>query len=1052
MRIRTKFILVIITVLIVGISSAAALTWHSSRKNIVALAVQGNIEFSAAIEQSVRVIMLTGKQPYLEAFLQKMRETRPIHDLRIIRSAQMRREIGDEDSALPADDLEREALSTGQMVIEEREIDHQHAVRTVAPIKVDRACLSCHSTLKDGGVAGVLSTTMIFEETLQRMSKDLLHSILIQCGLILLIAGLIYFFFHRHVLEPVALLSSVAKRFGKGDWTAVADLKTQADQRSLGADAAQDLDEIFGVGVVFQEMVGDLQRLTITRDALHKEVTQREQAERLLKESEQRFFDVFYASKDAILLLHENHFIDANEAAALMLGYPTREAILRTHPSKLSPSQQPDGRHSFEKADEMIRLAFEKGFHQFEWMHRKASGEDFPVQVSLTPITLKGAQVLYCVWVDLSRQKQDEQLLRESQRSFKAQAAKLQLILASTADGVFGLDTDGKHTFVNASALGMLGYAESELIGKGSHAIWHHSHPDGTAYPSTDCPNYKVLQDGQTRNGEEYYWRKDGMGFPVEYSVVALVEDGKKVGVVVSFRDITERKKAQADLRQSEERMRVITDSAQDGIIMIDPKGSITFWNPAAERIFGYRAGEALGKNLHQLIVPERFQSAHQNAFPEFIRSGKGAAVGKTLELAGLRKDGTEFSLSLSLSSVQRPDGWHAVGIVNDISERVKAREDLLTLTRAIEQSPVAIVITDLTGAIEYVNPHFTRLTGYTLREALGQNPRILKTGDLPAEVYKHLWETITRGDDWSGEFQNKKKNGEFFWEKALISPIRDSKGKITHYLAVKEDITGLKKAEGELNRMRGQLIQADKLATLGEMATGMAHEINQPLGGIALVAASFRKFMEKKVLSEDKLEAGLRDIDASIKRMTQTIDHIRVYARQGTLEFQNMDLPSTIDAALTLMGEQLRVHGIEVVKKIDPALPQIVGEAHQLEQVWINLISNARDAMDDKEKQISTGKLAIADYRKVLTITVGRSQEPRFLSVVFSDTGMGMSAEQQKKIFDPFFTTKEVGKGTGLGLSISQGIIQRHNGKIEVSTRVGEGTSFMVSLPLEKV
>ncbi|MBF0330882.1 MAG: PAS domain S-box protein [Candidatus Omnitrophica bacterium] len=593
---------------------------------------------------------------------------------------------------------------------------------------------------------------------------------------------------------------------------------------------------------------------------------------------------------------------------------------------------------------------------------------------------------------------------------------------------------------VNDAFAAMHGYTIDEILRAENLEVMH-----ATFKQEREDIVFRII-DGEVVHYEMEHYHKNGTVFPL--SVTAnVIESGGQPLIMSFFQDISARKQAEEALRQSEERTRSITDSAKDAILMVDANGAVNFWNPAAERIFGYTAEESIGSDLLDLIVPEHCRQDYINAVAKVLKKTDGPVTAESAQFTARRKDGTEFPVSFSLSSVKRKGGWNIAGIFSDVSERMKAQENLLMLTRAIEQSPATVVITNLKGDIEYVNPHFTALTGYTLDEARGQNPRILKTGDLSPEVYKNLWATITRGDEWSGEFQNKKKSGEFFWEKALISPIRDTTGKITHYLAVKEDITELKKAEAEMNALKLQLVQSDKLATLGEMATGLAHEINQPLGGISLVTTSFRKFMEKKILTEDKLAAGIKDIETSIKRMTKTINHIRIYARQETLEFTDIDLPETIDSALTLLGEQLRIHGIELDKTIEPDLPRISGEAHQLEQVWINLMSNARDAMDEKEKKIAAGELVITGYHKTLMITATYQRSMNMLSVTFADNGIGMSEAQSKKIFQPFFTTKEVGKGTGLGLSISQGIIQRHNGKIEISSKPGEGTAFNILL-----
>lgn len=254
-----------------------------------------------------------------------------------------------------------------------------------------------------------------------------------------------------------------------------------------------------------------------------------------------------------------------------------------------------------------------------------------------------------------------------------------------------------------------------------------------------------------------------------------------------------------------------------------------------------------------------------------------------------------------------------------------------------------------------------------------------------------------------------------------------------------------------ELNKTQTQLFQTSKLATLGEMAAGLAHEINQPLGGISLVATHFRKLQERQKLTDKELDAGLKDIEASVKRMSLIIQHIRIFARQESLTFKLVEINETIASAMGLLGEQLRLHEIEVVQNIDPNLPRIKGEPYQLEQVWINLVSNARDAMDEKQKQIAEGKIAVSGYRKKLVISISHQKDANVILVSLADNGLGLSEENRKRVFEPFFTTKEVGKGTGLGLSISFGIIDTHKGKIEMDSVYTEGTNVKVYLPAQE-
>jgi C4-dicarboxylate-specific signal transduction histidine kinase len=235
-------------------------------------------------------------------------------------------------------------------------------------------------------------------------------------------------------------------------------------------------------------------------------------------------------------------------------------------------------------------------------------------------------------------------------------------------------------------------------------------------------------------------------------------------------------------------------------------------------------------------------------------------------------------------------------------------------------------------------------------------------------------------------------------------------------------------------------------------MSAGLAHEMNQPLGGISLTARNFRKLMEREKLTEEELASGLTDIEVSVKRMAKIIQHIRTFSRQDTFAFVKVDLNETIEAALSLLGEQLRLHEIEVVRDFAPDLPRITGEPYQLEQVWINLITNARDAVDEKEKWISSGRLPGNSYRKRITVSTIHNKESENPSVEVRvyDNGIGIAEGQKEKIFEPFFTTKEVGKSMGLGLSISYGIIESHKGRIEAESKEGEGCGFSVLLPME--
>jgi two-component system, NtrC family, sensor kinase len=245
-----------------------------------------------------------------------------------------------------------------------------------------------------------------------------------------------------------------------------------------------------------------------------------------------------------------------------------------------------------------------------------------------------------------------------------------------------------------------------------------------------------------------------------------------------------------------------------------------------------------------------------------------------------------------------------------------------------------------------------------------------------------------------------------------------------------------------ELNKTQTQLFQTSKLATLGEMSAGLAHEINQPLGAISLIATTFRKLLAREKLTKDEIESGLDDIDASVFRMKKIIEHIRTFARQDTLKFIEVKINDTIESALTLLGEQLRLHDIKILFDNNVEIPSISGEPYQLEQVWINFLANARDALDEKKKEFG-------NFVQSISIQANYDKESNHITIIFKDNGKGMSKQVLNRAIEPFFTTKEVGKATGLGLAISYGIIENHKGTIEIQSIENVETQIHVTLPV---
>ncbi len=401
--------------------------------------------------------------------------------------------------------------------------------------------------------------------------------------------------------------------------------------------------------------------------------------------------------------------------------------------------------------------------------------------------------------------------------------------------------------------------------------------------------------------------------------------------------------------------------------------------------------------------------------------------------------------------------------------EREKTSLQMKKFIQAVEQSESSIVITDISGNIEYVNPAFEKISGYSKNEALGKNPRILKSGYTTEEEYKELWDMISSGKTWRGIFKNKRKDGSYYWESAIISPVKNKKGRIVNYIAIKEDITEKLQVENQLALMR-------KMEAIGELAAGIAHEINTPMQFIGdntnflkesfesiisfikelnekLAGNSEHKITELSGFIREKEEEYdfdflMEEIPAAIEQTLEGIDRVskivkavKEFSHEGAKEKVFADLNKSIESTVMISRNEWK-YVAELELALDENLPPVKCVIDEINQVLLNITVNAAQAIAEKlgSRPEKKGKILITT-----------EHDDKYATIKISDTGTGIPKENLDKIFDPFFTTKEVGKGTGQGLAIAHDIIvKKHKGILKVESTLGKGSAFIIKLPLE--
>jgi len=871
--------------------------------------------------------------------------------------------------------------------------------------------------LKSSGVKGypvgqwILACTYK-EQELFRPTENIRKFVFSIAGLATVLSCFLGFFVALSFSRPLEKLQRASAQLGKGDFS----VKVGITSRDEFGDVARD----------FEEMADRIKSSTTSIERLDHEVEERKMLEKVSLENAeflQKLMDsipspVFYKDISGV-------YIGCNKAFEDFFGIPQK----KLRGKKVADLFPPEVARVYQEKDqELFDLP---GVQVYEIAARNANKE--LRNIIFHKATFAGAsgeiQGLIGVIMDITLRKKAEEAMRQSME-----------LLAEMTNQVPGI----VYQF----------YARPN----GTRGFYYVSQSARQIFPlgpdlSEDFKRFIEIIVPEDRDGfvssmekairEVHEWK---------YEWAILKPTGEKVWFSADSKpslrenevvfngimmDITERKKAEESLRESEERYRALFDGSGDAIMTIEPPDwRFTSGNLNALKIFQVEDSEAfVSLRLwdvspdHQIDGCSSFEKAKER-IETAIREGTCF-----FEWVHRRMNGEEFQATVLLARVEIKGKTLIQATVRDISARKAAEAQIRKLSQAIEQSPSCAVITDKEGRIEYVNQRFVELTGYSREEALGKNPRILKSGEHPPEFYKDLWDTILAGEDWQGQFCNRKKNGELYWEMAHIAPLRDEKGEITHFVAMKEDVTYRKQIEEQLRHSL-------RMEAVGRLAGGIAHDFNNML----TVINGYSGYVLGKMKPEDPIYDKIREIrdagDCAATIVRQLLNLSRKEAAQPQLlkvseatgrmkHILNRLLGDTIEMKLTHAEDAGFV-------KMDPG---------QLEQIFLNLIVNAREAMPEGGTlTVSTDLVRIETLHEEMIPRRNRAGD--FVRITVSDTGAGIDPALRARIFEPFFTTKKRGMNTGLGLSIVYGIVEQVGGGISMESQVGKGTTFRVYLP----
>jgi PAS domain S-box-containing protein len=753
-----------------------------------------------------------------------------------------------------------------------------------------------------------------------------------------------------------------------------------------------------------------------------RDITERMKMEESLRRSEEKYRSILETIEESYYEVDlAGSFTFVNDTLCRQFGY-SREELMGMNYKVYTPAEI--SKKVFGAYNQVYRTG--EPLTCFPMEQIRKDGTRLVLENSVLPIRNEKGEIIGFRGIgrDVTERKQLEETLRQSEERYRT-------ILEEIHDDYFENDLNGNYIFVNDAFCRSVGYTRDELIGMNYKVII--ASDDIERIESAYIQIYRTGQPIEFLTSR--FVRKDGSSGISEASAFPIRnERGKITGFRGISRDVTKRKQIEEALRQSEERYRTVLEDMDEAYYELDVAGNYTFFNDALCSQLGYSREELMGMNYKTYTPPEDIDRVFK-AFNLLYRTGEPLTA---FHMERIKKDGTSIFAETSGFPLknERGDITGFRGVVRDITKRLQMEETLRrseeryrTLLEEMEEPYYEV---DLAGNYTFFNDALCRKLGYSREEMKRITYKVYTVPEdikIVFQAYNQVYRTGTP-IKWFPSEQIRKDRARVFAETSVF-PLRNKEGKIIGFRGVSRDITERKKAEEEKKQMEQKAQFASRLASVGELASGVAHEINNPLTGVIGYA---HLLLARKDLSRD-VRRDLEIINEGAQRVAGIVKKLLAFARQTKPEQRYVNINELIRNTLDLRAYELSASNIKVALQLTRDLPVTIADPGQLQQVFLNLIINAETEMKITHDK---GRLSIKTEKINNT-----------LRIVFKDSGPGIARENLETIFDPFFTTREVGQGTGLGLSVCHGIVTEHNGKIWAESEPGKGATFIIELPL---